>query len=210
MTTSIFSQATGSLPFFSDTLQSSDRTQTQTSSGNETGSNMNVYTAGQQSAQDQVLGSLQGMLSGGNLGLTDAERQQAILDWNQNTAPILTAQLGSGTPALGSSLQQLILAMTAQGNARNIGATQNAQQMLGNLAYSPVGNTVNRTQGNTGNTSQTGSEHVLSTGFDTSAALNLLASVLGGQPLAQIGAPVQQTSIPTNLGGAIPPVAQSP
>ena len=206
MSTQIFSSAAGSLPFFTDTNQTTSQTQNQTSNTGATGSNLNVYSDAQKAAQNQALSSLSGFISGQSLptsvGLSDAERQQAIMDWNQNTAPLLTAQLGAGSPALGSSMQQLILALTAQANQRAQGNFLGGAQALGNFAFTPQGNNTVQNQTASGNTTAAGTNHVLETGFDTNAALNWLTGVLGGQPLNAVGAvPLPMTNNPILASG---------
>lgn len=198
MSVNLQGQTTGALPFFTNTNQNTSQNQTEATNGTSSGNNMNVYSDAQKAAQGTALNSLSSFLSGGGLpqgmGLSDAERQQGILDWNQNTAPILTAQNGAGTPALGSSLQQLILAMTAQGNQRAAGNLQGAAQGLGNLAFQAQGNQVQSQNAATGNTGVTGTLNNTQTGFDTSAALTWLGNVLGGPLQTNGGVPPTTTA----------------
>lgn len=183
MAVDITSTATGALPYMTDSQTVEQSVQNQVQNTNQTGSNMNVYTDAQKAAQNQALGALSSVLSGqsvpSNFGLPQAAWDAAIANWNKTTAPILTAQHGAGTPALGSSMQELLLQLAGMSGQN---AMSNFRGMAGDLwgaASTPMGNTTQQAQQITGQTMQSRNVNTHETGFDTGGALDALMSIVG-------------------------------
>jgi hypothetical protein len=168
----IQSQSSGTLPITTtSTTTGQSQTATQGNSANQSaGTQQDTFSAAQQGAQGQVLGGLGNLLNGGqissNFGLPKSVWDFAQLQFNQNTAPQLAAQLGAGSMAGVSAQQQMDLGLAATSGQMAWQNGLNAYNIAGDYAFRPQGSTQqsqSKSQSNqlsntnsTSNTTQTG------------------------------------------------------
>lgn len=164
----------------------SDQNQTGTGQVNENTSQnqLNQYTAGQQALQGQLAGAAGNLLQGNipqNFGLTPEQRQVAMMDWQRDVAPILTAQYGVGSPVLNSSLEQLMLRLAAQQQGQAMPNYLNAFNAAQNFAFgAPIGVTNATTQLQNSNTTQGTNIKGYDTKVDAGGMLGALGDIFMG------------------------------
>ena len=182
MAVDIYSQATGAIPF--NTTQTTQDVSLQNESANtaRTGQNLNVYSDAQRAAQNQALSSLGQVLSGGsipsNFGLPQASWDAAIHNWQKNTAPMLTAQHGSGTPALNSSMEELLLQLAGMSGQNAMSNYQGIANSLGQFAFQPQGNQEMVNEARTGQTMLNRNVQTKETGSNPGASIDALISII--------------------------------
>lgn len=203
MVTDFNVQSSASLP----TINTSSTTQQQQVADQNASTNLNVYSGAQQSAQNQVLSGLQGLLSGQssvpqNLGMSQQAMAQAMADWNQFNAPQYAAVNGAGSPAIQSARDQYMARLQSTSSQNAIQNALSAYSAQGQYAFSPQGNT---TQGaNLRNlNAQTNTTDV---GLDTGNTLSQLAGWLAGAPTTGGTFPVSNSTGPiASAGGPFKP-----
>lgn len=179
MVTDFRVQSSASLP----TINTSSTSQQQQVADQNTGANLNVYSGAQQSAQNQVLSGLQGLLSGQSsvpqsLGMSQQAMQQAMADFDQFNAPQYAAVNGAGSPAIQSARDQYMARLQATSSQNAVQNALSAYSAQGQYAFSPQGNT---TQGaNLRNLN--GQTNTTDVGLDTGNTLSQLAGLLAGAP----------------------------
>lgn len=203
MVTDFRVQSSASLP----TINTSSTTQQQQIADQNAGTNLNVYSGAQQSAQNQVLSGLQGLLSGQssvpqNLGMSQQAMAQAMADFNQFNAPQYAAVNGAGSPAIQSARDQYMARLQSTSSQNAIQNALSAYSAQGQYAFSPQGNT---TQGaNLRNlNAQTNQTDV---GLDTGNTLSQIAGLLAGAPTTGGTFPVSNSTGPiASAGGPFNP-----
>lgn len=188
MSVNIGAEASGLLPFSTDRTSTLD--QTQAHEQDNVGFEQNRYTGGQEALQGQVTGGLGAYLNSGNMpsgftGLSQAEIDAAMLNFNRMQVPMLAAQHGSGSPAIQSAQQDFLLQLAAMGHERGAQNYINAYNVAGQYAFTPVGQDREMGEERLGSLHQT--ENVHETGFDPGGALESLLYAIsnGGSSPAQ-------------------------
>ena len=182
MAVDMFSQATGAIPF--STTQTTQDVSLQNESANtaRTGQNLNVYSDAQRAAQNQALSSLGQVLAGGsipsNFGLPQSAWDAATHNWQKNTAPLLTAQHGSGTPALNSSMEELLLQLAGMSGQQAMSNYQGLANSLGQFAFQPQGNQEQVNEARTGQTALNRNVQTKETGSNPGASIDALISII--------------------------------
>jgi hypothetical protein len=128
-----------------------------TNAGNQVQTNQ--YSGAQQGLQDQLAQQASDVMSSGQIGgqwlnPTQAQSDWANLQWQQHVAPMLAAQHGADSPALASSLSQMLLGLSAQGAQQGLGAYTAAANQAQNIAFTPMGSSQVNNQSQNSNTSQ--------------------------------------------------------
>lgn len=121
-----------------------------TGQGQTQGTQNNTYQPWQSGLQQQVGQAAGNFLQTGNLpgtfGTPQVVTDAYISNWKQNVAPMLAAQYGAGSPALGSSLALGLQQLQAQVYQNQSNNFSNALSSAGNTAFTATGNTSNSNQ----------------------------------------------------------------
>lgn len=177
MSTSIQSTASGALPFTTSTTQNVTEAVNQTDES--AGFSQNRYTPAQESMQNQALGGISGLLSGGsiseNFGLPESVRQAAWFDFNKYQAPQLATQYGAGSPAINSAMQELNLKLAGMGGQQAMSNGLNAYRTGLEYAFRETG--VDQEKEAEMNRLRTVNTQEDSSGMDWGAALDLALSI---------------------------------
>jgi len=178
MSTSIQSTASGALPFQTTTTQNYSEATNQMDESK--GLSQNRFTGAQEAMQNQALGGLSGILSGGsiteNFGLPQSVRDAAWFDFNKYQAPMLATQYGAGSPAIQSAQQELNLKLAAMSGQQGMSNALNAYRTGLEYAFKPTG--VQEEREAEMNRLRTGQITENSSGMDWGAALDLALSLV--------------------------------
>ncbi|HEY9678857.1 MAG TPA: hypothetical protein V6C76_12685 [Drouetiella sp.] len=136
-----------------------------------------IFTSQQLGLQGQA-GNLMNQLLTGNtsqFGLPQAVWDAANMNFNNQEAPQLAAQYGSGSPAIGAAQQQLTLQLAGLAGQNQTSNALNTFNAAANYAFNPIGmNQSSLSQGNTSQLNQ-GTTNTLSNQTNTD-----IGGLLGG------------------------------
>jgi hypothetical protein len=155
------------------------------STGSQSGINNNIYTTDQQGAQATALSQLSNALTSGGasispqFGLPQAAYDAAIANWKQNAEPLFAAQNGAGSPAMGSSLSQLIQQLAGISGQNMIGNFQGIANQLGNFAFTPEGNKTAQANTAQGTSAQQNVGQSQTSAYNPGGAVDELMQILG-------------------------------
>jgi hypothetical protein len=149
----------------------------------------NVYTPGQQALQQQGANFISSILGGGavpqQFGLPQVVYDAAFANFNKYQAPMLAAQLGSGSPAINAAMQELQLQLAAQGAKNALPGALDAFKAASNFAFNPIGQTGTSNQLQNTQQQQTSNQVTADIGGLLGALPGFLTS-LGGPTIGNI------------------------